>query len=231
MLIKEIPESERPRERLLKYGVKNLSNEELLSIILKTGSKGISVKELAINILKKVQKIENLKDINIHTFDGIKGIGAVKSQELLVISELGRRIYLNEETLTKKQYINPKFIYKDNKYLFYGLKQEQFYVMYLDNKKNLIERKLLFMGTIDRSLIHPREVFKNAYLCNASAFICMHNHPSGDVIPSEADLKVTKMLMEIGRIQGIDLLDHIIVSDKNYFSFYENNLMEPYVKN
>ena len=87
------------------------------------------------------------------------------------------------------------------------------------------------MGTIDRSLIHPREVFKNAYLCSASSFICMHNHPSGDVKPSKADLDVTKMLMEIGRIQGIDLLDHIIVSDKNYFSFFENNLMEPYGKN
>ena len=82
------------------------------------------------------------------------------------------------------------------------------------------------MGTIDRSLIHPREVFKNAYLCSASAFICIHNHPSGDVMPSKADLEVTKTLLEIGRIQGIDLIDHIIVGDNNYFSFFENHLME-----
>ncbi len=231
MLIKEIPKSERPRERLIKYGVSNLSNEELLAIFLKTGSKGISVKELSINILQRIKKIENLKNIDIHTFDGIKGIGEVKKEELLVLSELGKRIYLSSGQEALRQYINPSFIYNDNKYLFYGLKQEYFYVMYLDNKKNLIERKLLFMGTIDRSLIHPREVFKNAYLCSASSFICMHNHPSGDVKPSKADLDVTKMLMEIGRIQGIDLLDHIIVSDKNYFSFFENNLMEPYGKN
>ena len=221
MLIKEIPKSERPRERLIKYGVSNLSNEELLAIFLKTGSKGISVKELSINILQRIKKIENLKNIDIHTFDGIKGIGEVKKEELLVLSELGKRIYLSSGQEALRQYINPSFIYNDNKYLFYGLKQEYFYVMYLDNKKNLIERKLLFMGTIDRSLIHPREVFKNAYLCSASSFICMHNHPSGDVKPSKADLDVTKMLMEIGRIQGIDLLDHIIVSDKNYFSFFE----------
>ena len=82
------------------------------------------------------------------------------------------------------------------------------------------------MGTVDRSLVHPREVFKNAYLCSASGIICMHNHPSGDLIPSRADLEITKTLVEIGRIQGIDVLDHLIVSDTNYFSFYDNKLME-----
>ena len=82
------------------------------------------------------------------------------------------------------------------------------------------------MGTVDRSIVHPREVFKNAYLCSASSFICIHNHPSGDVMPSKADIEITKTLVEIGRIQGIDLIDHLILSDNNYFSFYENNLME-----
>ena len=82
------------------------------------------------------------------------------------------------------------------------------------------------MGTIDRSLIHPREVFKYAYLCSASCFICMHNHPSGELIPSQADIEITKTLFEIGKIQGIDLIDHIIVSDNNYFSFYLNHLMD-----
>lgn len=226
MLIKEIPESERPRERLLKYGVSSLSNEELLAIILKSGIKGISAKDLAIDILKKVQKIENLKDINIHTFDSIKGLGIVKKIELLVLVELGKRIYLENTSQEKISYLNPDIIFNDNKYLFQGLKQEYFYVFYLDSKKNLIERKLLFMGTVDRSIIHPREVFKNAYLCSASSIICMHNHPSGDLMPSKADLEITKTLVEIGRIQGINVVDHLIVSDKSYFSFYENNLME-----
>ena len=129
-------------------------------------------------------------------------------------------------SVKKIQYTNPEIIFNDNKYLFQGLKQEYFYVFYLDSKKNLIERKLLFMGTVDRSLVHPREVFKNAYLCSASGIICMHNHPSGDLIPSRADLEITKTLVEIGRIQGIDVLDHLIVSDTNYFSFYDNKLME-----
>ena len=112
------------------------------------------------------------------------------------------------------------------KSLFIGLKQECFYCLYLDTKKNLIERKLLFMGTIDKSLIHPREVFKNAYLCSASSIICLHNHPSGDVLPSKADIEITKSLIKIGNIQGIQLVDHIIISENNYFSFFENNLME-----
>ena len=226
MLIKDIPKMERPRERLLKYGVNNLSNEELLAIILKNGTNGLSAKDLAILILKKVGSLENLKDINLHTLDNIKGLGIVKKIELVVLIELGKRIFLNNVEKIKKQYTNPNFIFNDNKYLFYGLKQEYFYVLYLDAKKNLIERKLLFMGTIDRSLIHPREVFKNAYLCSASSFICMHNHPTGSLIPSQADIEITKTLKEIGRIQGIELVDHLIVSDNNYFSFFENHLME-----
>lgn len=226
MLIKDIPEKERPRERLLKYGVNNLSNEELLAIILKNGTNGLSAKDLAILILKKVGSLENLKDINLHTLDNIKGLGIVKKIELVVLIELGKRIFLNNNKKQEKQYLNPNYIFNDNKYLFYGLKQEYFYVLYLDTKKNLIERKLLFMGTIDRSLIHPREVFKNAYLCSASCFICMHNHPTGSLIPSKADIEITKTLKEIGRIQGIELVDHLIVSDNNYFSFFENHLME-----
>ncbi len=225
MLIKEMPLTERPRERLLKYGSSNLSNEELLAIILKNGTKGVSVKEIALQVLKKVKKLENLKDINIHTFDNIKGLGTVKKIELLALLELGKRIYLESSLLDNIKYNNPNLIYQANKSLFIGLKQEYFYVLYLDTKKKLIERKLLFMGTIDKSLIHPREVFKNAYLCSASSFICLHNHPSGDVIPSKADLEVTNALVKIGKLQGIELVDHIIVSDKNYYSFYEKHLI------
>ena len=231
MKIKEIPKEERPRERLLKYGANSLANEELLSIFLKTGTKGINVKDLSMHILQKLGSIQNLSSINFYTLDSIKGLGKVKKIELLAIVELGKRIYLEKSFQELKNYQNPRSIYEDNKFLFYGLKQEYFYVCYLNSKKQLIERKLLFMGTVDRSLIHPREVFKQAYACSASAFICMHNHPSGDIIPSKADIEVTKTLMEIGRIQGINLLDHIIISDQNYFSFCENGVIDSYVKN
>lgn len=226
MKIQDIPINERPRERLIKYGVNNLSNEELLAIIIKKGCSGVSAKDLGIEILKRFSNIADLKNMNIYSLSDIKGLGQVKKIEILAAIELGRRIYLEDRIEKHEVYNHPKRIYEANKYIFYGLKQEYFYVFYLDSKKNLIERKLLFMGTVDRSLIHPREVFKNAYLCSATGFICCHNHPSGDVMPSKADLEVTKTLMEIGRIQGIELMDHIIVSENHYFSFYENNLMK-----
>lgn len=225
MQIKKLPRLERPREKLLEYGASKLSDEELLAIIIKTGTKGYSAKDISILILNKLGSLENLKNLNINMLNDIKGLGIVKKIELLVLVELSKRIYLtNKKDIIS--YLNPNDIYKDNIGLFNGLKQEYFYVLYLDNKKKLIERKLLFMGTVNRSLVHPREVFKNAYLYSASCFICIHNHPSGDIMPSNADLEITKTLLEIGRIQGIDMLDHLIVSDNNYFSFYENNLME-----
>lgn len=223
MLIKDIPNSERPRERMLRYGVSNLSNEELLAIIIKNGTKGYSAKDLGILILKKVGQIENLKDINIHTLEDIKGLGVVKRMELLVILELGKRIYLSNLEKPKKKYINPKYIYHDNQYLFNGLKQEYFYVCYLDQKKNLIERKLLFMGTLNKSLVHPREIFKEAYLLSASSIICMHNHPSGDIMPSADDIFLTNSLIEIGKLQQIPVVDHIIFGNDEYYSFYEND--------
>ena len=224
MLIKEMKIEERPREKLLELGSNNLSDEELLAIILKTGTKGYSSKDLAISLIENLGGINNLKDLTINSLDSIKGIGKVKKIELLAILELGKRIYLKRNIIHKK-YNDPYLIYLDNKSLIYGLKQEYFYVFYLDTKKNLIERKLLYMGTINKSVVHPREVFKYAYILSASGLICMHNHPTGDVIPSNSDIELTKTLVEIGRIQGIEVLDHLVVSDENYFSFYENHLI------
>lgn len=224
MLIKEMKIEERPREKLLELGSNNLSDEELLAIIIKTGTKGYSSKDLAISLIENLGGINNLKDLTINSLDSIKGIGKVKKIELLAILELGKRIYLKRNIIHKK-YTDPYLIYLDNKSLIYGLKQEYFYVFYLDTKKNLIERKLLYMGTINKSVVHPREVFKYAYILSASGLICMHNHPTGDVIPSKSDIDLTKTLVEIGRIQGIEVLDHLVVSDENYFSFYENHLI------
>lgn len=223
MKIKELPECERPRERLLKYGCNNLSNEDLLSIIIKTGTKGISVKEISEEILKRMQNINNLENINVNTFNDIKGLGKVKRIELIAAIELGRRIFLEKQEDNKTIYNNPKIIFENNKYLFYHKKQEYFYCLYLDNKNKLIERKLLFMGTVNRSIAHPREIFKEAYKNSATGIICMHNHPSGDLTPSMEDIRLTESLIEIGRINGINVIDHLIVSDDNYYSFYDNH--------
>ena len=220
MKIKEIPKEERPRERLIKYGANNISNEELLAILIKTGTKNNSVKDIADLVLKKIENLNNLENININTFLDISGLGRVKTIELMAAIELGRRIFLMKNNSNTIIYNNPDIIYEDNLFLFLGKKQEYFYCLYLDNRNNLIERKLLFMGTLNRSIVHPREIFKEAYLTSASKIVCMHNHPSGDITPSIEDIRLTKSLIEIGKLQGIMVADHLIMGDDNYYSFY-----------
>ncbi len=219
--IKDIPNSERPREKLKEFGRSNLSDSEIISIILKTGTKNKNVTDLATEILKKYSLTE-LKDISIKELIQIKGIGEVKALELSAAIELGKRIYLKEsKKLIRLE--NPKSIWKSSRYLFNGLKQEQFYCYYFNNKQELIERKLIFMGTINQATTHTREIFKEAYRISASTIVCLHNHPSNDVTPSKADIIFTEKLIKTGEIQGIPVVDHIIVGDNSFYSFYEHN--------
>jgi DNA repair protein RadC len=223
ILIKDLPDEEKPRERLLKYGVENIANEDLISIILKVGTKERSVRELSKEIVSKINNIYELKNITINKLIDIKGVGNVKAIEILAAIELGRRVYY-EKTINKKIKLNnPKRIYEYFKYVINDTQQEYFYCLYLDNKKNLIDKKLLFIGTINMSIVHPREIFKYAYLMSATSIICVHNHPSGSSEPSNEDIIFTKTLSEIGTMQGIKLNDHIIIGDNNYYSFFENN--------
>ena len=221
VLIKDIPILDRPRERFVKYGVINLSNEELLSIVLKTGYKGYSVKDVSNNLLKEIKDITELKDMPINKLLTIKGIGKVKAITLLSSIELGRRVYTNKKNNKKLnnskeiyEYIKDKLIYK---------KQECLYTIYLDNKNMILEDKLLFIGTLNQSNIHPREIFKYAYLNNSNKVILVHNHPSNIILPSKDDLFMTKKIIEIGKIQGIKVIDHLIIGNNNYYSFYDNN--------
>ena len=223
MKFNDILKEEMPRERLVKYGVENLSNEELLAIILKTGSKKYNVKEVASNILSSYGDIKNLKDVRINNLTKIDGIGMVKAIELISAIELGRRVYYEEEYKDMITLTNPKVIIGYFNKLFKGENQECFYVVYLDSKNKYIDKKLVFKGILNKSLIHPRDIFKEAYLLSACNFICIHNHPSGDATPSMEDINVTKMLSEIGKLHGIRLLDHIIIGNNNYYSFYEDN--------
>ena len=219
-LIKDIPKIERPRERFKLYGKENVSNEELLSIILNTGVKNKSVKELSNSILSKMNDISDLKNMTLNNLKKINGIGEAKAIKILAAVELGKRVYYMNNTHNIKM-DSPDKIYEYIKGEVEGLEQEHFYALYLDSKKNLIDKKLLFMGTLNRSIVHPREIFKYAYLLSASSIICVHNHPSGDTIPSKEDMFLTKNLVEIGKMQGIAVVDHIIVGN-NYYSFFEN---------
>lgn len=219
--IKDIPFSERPRERLKEVGVENLTNKELLSIILKVGTRNKNVSDLALELLKKYQLLE-FKNLSIQDLIKIDGIGEVKAIELLATIEFGKRVFLKEPKRLDKME-NPKAIWESSKYLFDSLKQEYFYCYYFNNKQELIERKLIFMGTINQATTHTREIFKEAYRVSASSIVCLHNHPSNDVTPSKADILFTERLMKTGSIQGIPVVDHIIVGDNSFYSFYEHS--------
>ena len=219
--LKELPILERPRERLINVGVENLSDEELLSIILKTGSKEMSVKDLSSFILSSLGGIENLRKLNYYEVKKIKGIGEAKACMLVALSEIARRMNRKVVSLTGIKLNTPLKIFE-----FYKSKinncQEQFYCIYLDASKKVIEEKLLFIGTANYSLVHPRDIFKEAYLLNATGIICVHNHPSGEVNPSKEDINLTIRLKEIGVLLGIRVIDHIIIGDDKYYSFLEN---------
>ena len=220
---KNIPESDKPRERLYQYGSENLSDEELISIILKTGTKGMSVKEVSLKLLENVGDIKRLKDIGINTLMGINGIGRVKAIEIKAAIELGRRIYIENNNLGGVILNNSLKIYEYFKDLVGNKKQEYFYTVYVDTKGRYIDKKCLFVGTINNSIVHPREIFKEAYLLSANGIICIHNHPSGDPTPSKEDVMITRKIKEIAMIHGIRLVDHLIVGVNSYYSFYEDN--------
>lgn len=224
VLIKDLPLLDRPRERLYRYGPSSLSNEELISIVLKNGYKSKSVKELSDNLLKEIKDVTNLKDISINKLISIKGIGKVKAITLIASIELGKRVYNQKDNINIKL-DSSKTIYEYIKNDLLDKKQEYFYCLYLDTKKNLIEKKLLYIGTLNKSIIHPREIFKYAYLLSADSIICIHNHPTGDVLPSKEDFIITEKLVEIGKINSINVIDHIIIGNNNYYSFYDNNDM------
>ncbi len=223
MKFKNLPDEEKPRERLYLYGAKNLSNEELMMILLKTGTKKQSVKDLSFALLIESGGVRNLKNMTYQKLIQIDGIGKVKAIEILALIELSKRM---QEQISLPDILNcasPSNIITYFNYLFLDKKQEEFYVLYLDNKKKYLDKKKLFVGSINYSIAHPREIFKNAYLISASYLICIHNHPSGDPTPSKEDIQITKNLDEIGKMHAIYLVDHLIIGKDCYFSFYESH--------
>ena len=197
--VKELPKNERPRERLLYYGIKNLSNEELLAILLKTGTKDMNSKMLSSYMLKELGGIHAFQNCSYQKLSNIKGIGTAKACTILAAMEFGKRVYQKEQILFQKfeDAYQIASYYQDK---MGKLKQENFLCIYLDVTKKLIHEKTLFIGTLNRSLVHPREIFKEAYQVSASSIICIHNHPSGEVLPSKEDILFTSQLVKVGRM-------------------------------
>ena len=220
LMIREMNEEEKPRERLMQYGVKALSNEELLSIILRTGIKNKSVKELSSELLSEYD-LYDLSNISYKTLSNIKGMGKVKAVTLLASLELGKRVIKKRTNIIKIK--NSYDIYNYSKYELENLLQEKFLCIYLDSKNTIITSKILFIGTVNESNIYPRDIFREAVKNNASSIILVHNHPSGNVNPSYSDMSLTNNIIKIGKTIGIKILDHIIIGSNNYYSFLDNN--------
>ena len=180
----------------------------------------MSVKTVSLNLIKYTKNITNLKNITYQELLNIKGIGNAKACKILSMIELSKRmnsILINNIKLNK-----PEIVYDYFRNILLDKKQEYFYCVYLDNSKIVLDNKLIFIGTINESMIHPREIFKVAYQLSASSIICVHNHPSGNLLPSNNDLIKTNNLKQVGNLLGIKIVDHIIITNNGYYSFLEH---------
>lgn len=218
--IKEMPSEDRPRERLEKYGVESLSNAELLAILIRTGCANSSALEVSSSILHDTLELSELKNKTLQELSSIQGVGKAKAMTILAAIELGKRVLNPVRELMK--ITTPKDVYLLLKDDLVSLKQEVLYVLFLDLKANLISKKEIFVGSLNQSLIHPREVYKYAVKYSAYQIILVHNHPSGDPEPSIHDIQVTKKFIEAGEMLQIKCVDHVIIASKGYRSIMDS---------
>lgn len=223
--MRTLPKEERPYEKCLTYGTEAMTDVELLAVILRTGVKGCNVKELATKMLKNEEGDINVLSLTRLSFEKllkINGIGKVKAIQILCILELTKRMS-RTRFHNQTRYNNSAVIAEYYMEKLRHLQQECTYVMFLDTKCRLIKDKLITTGTVNQSLLSPREILIEALNCNCVNMVLVHNHPSGDPSPSRDDIKSTTRLKEAGQIIGIRLLDHIIIGDNAYFSLKEIN--------
>src|SRR5699024_9483663 len=210
----------RTRERLLTLGATHLSNKELLAILIGSGTKEASVIDLSQRLLMHFEGIKLLSDATIEELTAIKGIGPAKGVVILAAIELGKRMSqykpMEQYTIMSPQ-DGADYVMEEMR----QLTQEHFVVLFLDTKNQVIHQQTIFIGTLNSSIVHPREIFREAVRRSAASIVCAHNHPSGDPTPSHEDIQVTRRLVESSKIIGIELLDHIIIGNQTFISLKE----------
>ncbi|MDP1417364.1 DNA repair protein RadC [Peribacillus simplex] len=224
MLIRDYPKEERPRERFLQDGPQSLSNQELIALLLRTGSREESVLQLSGRLINSFKGLRLLKEASVEELTVIKGIGEAKAIQILASVELGRRINkLNDQDryVIRSPEDGANYCMEEMRFL----SQEHFVCLYLNTKNQVLQKTTVFIGSLNASIVHPREVFKEAFKRSAASIICLHNHPSGDPSPSREDIEVTKRLVECGKIIGIEVLDHIIIGEHKYVSLKEKGYL------
>jgi len=224
MILRDVPHEERPRERMMRYGAEALSHTELLAILLRTGTKRQSALHLAGAIMKECGSLRNLMDMSMEQLTAIRGIGPAKAVQLRAGIELGKRISrssLGDAYVVRRPKDAADYIMEELRFL----KKEHFICLFLNTKNHIIARETLSMGTLNASLVHPREVFRAAIQRSSASIICAHNHPSGDPTPSPEDIALTQRLVQAGELVGIDVLDHLIIGDGRFVSLKEHGHM------
>jgi len=218
MKIKELPDFDRPREKLEKLGPKALSNIELIAVLLGRGTRVKDVYQLSKEVLECVEN--DFEKLNFTTLMRINGLGKTHACQILAAFELSQR-YLFQDGIKIQNASDVYKLVSDLK----EKKQEYFVTITLDGAARLIQKRVVFIGTLNQSLVHPREVFADAIADRAAGVICVHNHPSGNIQPSREDIAVTKKLVEAGKIIGIRIMDHVIIGKTTYFSFQAGGLL------
>ena len=221
--IHDLPKEERPRERLVEFGEQALSVQELLQIILGRGIAGESVVITAQKLLSQFGSLQKLAEASIEELSLIKGIGLAKATQIKAVFEIGRRISNQSLSYKSKELTDPKKVYQLIKSKLKDYHKEHFYIIVLNSRNWSVAE--VSVGSLNASIVHPREVFAEAIKNNAASVIFVHNHPSGDTEPSEDDLEITKRLIEAGKILGIEVIDHIIVTKNDFLSFKEKKLI------
>ncbi|MEK5026412.1 MULTISPECIES: RadC family protein [Paenibacillus] len=223
-MLRDLPHEERPRERMMHYGAESLSQAELLAILLRTGTRRESAIHIAQQLLGRAGGLRGLADLSIDELTNIKGIGPAKAVQLKAGIELGRRMAnsrLTEPVTIRSPQDAAEILTEQLRYL----QKEHFVCLFLNTKNHVIAQETLSMGSLNASIVHPREVFRAAMKCSSAAIICAHNHPSGDPTPSPEDISLTSRLLQAGEIVGIDVLDHLIIGDSSFVSLKEKGYM------
>ncbi len=222
--VRDLPRQERPRERLQKFGSEALSAQELLALVIGRGIPGKSVMSIAQELLARFGNIKAISQATIEELSQIKGIGLAKAAQIKASFELGKREELEPE-LKNFDIKDPEAVVRAIRASIRDKAKEHFKLILLNPRNKIIGISTISIGTLNASLVHPREVFKDAIVHSAASVVLAHNHPSGDPEPSEDDIKMTKKLVESGEILGIEVLDHIIIGKNNFCSFKERGLI------
>lgn len=216
--IHDLPASERPRERLQKFGAEALSAQEILAVILGRGISGESVMVTAQRLLSQFGSLKGIAGASLEELAGVRGIGLAKAAQIRAVFELTSRLEEYHGSEKKEVVKTPEDVVAQVRSRLKSKKKEYFLALLLDTRNQLIRVAEVSVGSLDSSIVHPREVFKEAISASAASVIFAHNHPSGDPEASEDDISLTKRLAEAGEIMGIDVLDHVIIGDRKHLS-------------